>query len=57
VRRGFEGEDAAGMVLSTIMFNAAYAPTISGTKPGDAGRAAERMWNFVSAGILNDASD
>ncbi len=55
VRRGLEHEDAAGMVLSTIMFNAAYAPTISDTEPGDGGRAAERMWEFVSAGILADA--
>ena len=55
VRRGLEHEDAAGMVLSTIMFNAAYAPTISGTEPGDGGRAAERMWEFVSAGILTGA--
>ncbi len=52
VRRGLEHEDAAGMVLSTIMFNAAYAPTISGTGPGDPSRAAERIWTFVSAGIL-----
>jgi AcrR family transcriptional regulator len=52
VRRGLEREDAAGMILSTIMFNAAYAPTISGTQPGESGRAAERLWEFVSSGIL-----
>jgi AcrR family transcriptional regulator len=55
VRRGLEHEDAAGMVLSTIMFNAAYAPTISDTEPGDGGRAAERMWEFVSVGIVTGA--
>jgi AcrR family transcriptional regulator len=52
VRTAFEGEDAAGAVLATIMFNAAYAPTISGTPRGDGARAAERIWEFVSAGIL-----
>jgi AcrR family transcriptional regulator len=53
VRPGLEHEDAAGAILSTIMFNAAYAPTISGTaepRPGDQG--ADQMWQFVSAGIL-----
>lgn len=55
VRRGLEREDAAGMVLSTIMFNAAYGPTISGTQPRDSGQAAKRIWDFVSAGILTDA--
>jgi AcrR family transcriptional regulator len=53
VRRGLDHEEASGMILSTIMFNAAYAPTISGTQLGDAGRAAERIWEFVSAGILS----
>jgi len=55
VRRGVECQDAAGMILSTIMFNAAYAPTISGTEHEDAAREAERLWEFVSAGILTDA--
>jgi AcrR family transcriptional regulator len=53
VRPGLEYEDAAGAILSTIMFNAAYAPTISGTaglRHGDQG--ADQMWQFVSAGIL-----
>jgi AcrR family transcriptional regulator len=53
VRPSLEGEDAAGMVLSTIMFNAAYAPTISGTEPADAADAAERIWYLVSSGILS----
>jgi AcrR family transcriptional regulator len=52
VRPGVEQEEDAGTLLSTIMFNAAYAPTISGSDPGEAGRAAERIWVFVSTGIL-----
>ena len=32
VRSSLSRDDAAGVILSTIMFNAAYAPTISGTK-------------------------
>jgi AcrR family transcriptional regulator len=56
VRPGLEHEEAAGMILSTIMFNAAYAPTISGIAHGDGTRAAERIWAFVSAGILSPAS-
>ena len=42
----------AGRILSTIMFNAAYASTISGTEPHDAQQAAEEMWEFVADGIL-----
>jgi AcrR family transcriptional regulator len=56
VRRGLERDDAAGMILSTIMFNAAYAPTISGAPPGDPSRSAERIWEFISTGILSDAT-
>ena len=52
VRSGYAGEDVAGSILSTIMFNAAYASTISGTEPHDAGRAADEMWEFVSRGIV-----
>jgi AcrR family transcriptional regulator len=53
VRPGLEHEDAAGAILSTIMFNAAYAPTISGTsEPRDRDQGADQMWEFVSAGIL-----
>jgi AcrR family transcriptional regulator len=53
VRPGLEHEDAAGAILSTIMFNAAYAPTISGTPDlRDSERGSEQMWQFVSAGIL-----
>ena len=43
----------AGVILSTIMFNAAYAPTISGSEePRDGERAAEQIWEFVSGGIV-----
>jgi AcrR family transcriptional regulator len=51
VRSSYGGEDVAGSILSTIMFNAAYASTISGTEPHDASRAADDMWEFLSRGI------
>jgi AcrR family transcriptional regulator len=57
VRPGLARDDAAGVILSTIMFNAAYAPTISGTVHDEATRAAEQMWEFVSGGILSGSSD
>lgn len=53
VRPSYAGEDIAGGILSTIMFNAAYASTISGTEPHDGGRAADDMWEFVARGIAN----
>jgi hypothetical protein len=52
VRSAYAGEDVAGGILATIMFNAAYASTISGTVPPDATRAADEMWEFVSRGIV-----
>jgi AcrR family transcriptional regulator len=52
VRPKLDRENAAGMILSTIMFNAAYAPTISGTERRDGTLAAEEVWDFVSSGIL-----
>jgi len=53
VRPGLEHEDAAGAILSTIMFNAAYAPTISGSsEPRFGDQGADQMWQFVSGGIL-----
>ena len=55
VRPAYAGEDIAGGILSTIMFNAAYASTISGTEPHDATRAADDMWEFVSHGIVADS--
>jgi AcrR family transcriptional regulator len=57
VRPGLARDDAAGVVLSTIMFNAAYAPTISGTEHDEATRGAEQMWEFVSSGILSGSND
>ena len=52
VRPGVEHEEDAGVVLSTIMFNAAYAPTISGIEREDGNRAAEKIWDFISSGIV-----
>ena len=52
VRDGVENEEAAGTILATIMFNAAYASTISGTEPDEPSRASEQMWELISAGIL-----
>jgi AcrR family transcriptional regulator len=52
VKSAFSGEDVAGGILSTIMFNAAYASTISGTEAPDSARAADEMWEFVSGGIV-----
>jgi AcrR family transcriptional regulator len=52
VRPGFEHEDTAGVILSTIMFNAAYASTISGTQPRDGAQAAQGMWELVAGGIV-----
>ena len=55
VRAGVENEEAAGTILATIMFNAAYAATISGTEPDEPARAAELMWELISGGILSDS--
>lgn len=56
VRPGVEHEDAAGVILSTIMFNAAYASTISGTSHrAHSDSAAEQIWEFISGGILEGA--
>jgi AcrR family transcriptional regulator len=52
VRAGYEHEDTAGVILSTIMFNAAYASTISDTEDRDPAEAAERMWELISGGIV-----
>jgi AcrR family transcriptional regulator len=55
VRAGLEYDDAAGFILSTIMFNATYASTISGLKAHDPVEAADGMWQFISAGVLAPA--
>ena len=52
VRAGLEYDDVAGFILSTIMFNATYASTISGLKAHDPAEAADGMWQFISAGVL-----
>lgn len=52
VRSSYAGEDVAGSILSTIMFNAAYASTISGTESPDSDRAADEMWEFIARGIV-----
>jgi len=57
VRGDLDQRAAAGMILSTIMFNAAYAATVSGTEePADRDRAAEDMWRFVAGGILTGSA-
>jgi hypothetical protein len=45
--------DVAGVILSTIMFNAAYAHTISGSEEDrDGEHAATQLWDFLSGGIV-----
>ncbi len=56
VRPGLDTDDAAGRILSTIMFNAAYASTISGAEPHSADTASEEIWAFISGGVLSDLS-
>jgi AcrR family transcriptional regulator len=56
VRDDFRHADAAGSLLATIMFNAAYAPTISGVeRVADEDKAAQQVWELVSTGILAPA--
>ena len=57
VRAGLDYDDAAGFILSTIMFNATYASTISGLKAHDPAQAADGMWQFISAGVLAPAKN
>src|SRR5271169_3457037 len=53
VRSGLDPSEVAGVILSTIMFNAAYAQTISGNEePQDGERAAAQLWMFLSSGIV-----
>jgi len=56
LRRGLTPEGATSTVLATIMFNASYAATISGSEPDEPAQAAEGIWEFVSRGILADTS-
>ena len=56
VRPGLQHADVAGVVLSTIMFNAAYAATISGDEePRNGEQDAKKIWEFVSGGIVTAA--
>ena len=53
VRPGLVHPQVAGVILSSIMFNAAYASTISGSEaPRDGDREAKEIWEFVSGGIV-----
>ena len=53
VPSGLDRAEVAGVILSTIMFNAAYAHTISGNEgPRDGERAAGQLWTFLSSGIV-----
>jgi hypothetical protein len=56
VRPGLRHADVAGVILSTIMFNAAYAATITGDEePRNGEQDAKRIWEFVSRGIVTAA--
>ena len=53
IRSGLDHADVAGVILSTIMFNAAYAHTISGSEEArDGEHAARQLWDFLSGGIV-----
>jgi AcrR family transcriptional regulator len=50
---GLDHAQVAGVILSTIMFNAAYAQTISGNEQApDGDHAAAQLWDFLSGGIV-----
>jgi hypothetical protein len=47
--------EVAGVILSTIMFNAAYAHTISGSEePANGEHAAAQLWDFLSGGLVTN---
>jgi AcrR family transcriptional regulator len=53
VRPDMRDNEVAGTILSTIMFNAAYASTISGSaETPDGARAAEQLWRFISGPMV-----
>jgi AcrR family transcriptional regulator len=53
IRAGLDHAEVAGVILSTIMFNAAYAQTISGNEGAtDGDHAATQLWDFLSGGIV-----
>jgi hypothetical protein len=50
--------EVAGVILSTIMFNAAYAQTISGNEGAQNGEhAAAQLWEFLSRGLVTSRPD
>ena len=56
IRPGLNHSEVAGVILSTIMFNAAYAHTISGEDGAvDGDHAANQLWEFLSSGIVHAA--
>jgi AcrR family transcriptional regulator len=53
IRPGLDHSEVAGVILSTIMFNAAYAHTISGSEePANGEHAAAQLWDFLSGGVV-----
>jgi len=57
VRRGLDHAEVAGILLSTIMFNAAYGPTIGGTgEPRDGEQTAAQLWQILSSGLVTGPS-
>ena len=57
IRSGLDHAEVAGVILSTIMFNAAYAQTISGNEEApDGDHAAAQLWEFLSGGIVTRPS-
>jgi AcrR family transcriptional regulator len=57
IRSGLDHAEVAGVILSTIMFNAAYAQTISGNEGAvDGDHAAAQLWQFLSGGIVTRPS-
>jgi AcrR family transcriptional regulator len=53
IRTDLNHADVAGVILSTIMFNAAYAHIISGSEEErDGDHAARQLWEFLSSGMV-----
>src|ERR1700722_9457973 len=58
VPAGLDHAEVAGLILSTIMFNAAYAHTISGNEePQDGEHASAQLWAFLSGGLVTRRAD
>ncbi len=57
IRPGLDHSEVAGVILSTIMFNAAYAHTISGSEePANGEHAAAQLWDFLSGGVVTGSA-